>query len=164
MSQIPVLPGEWGVKTANSKVVIKKPDVRASHRTAANSFLDSVSGPFRRSALSKVLYPLTAPRSAQRADQLADSLMRELSKLGKIQRHGHLHWVKVSLERVLRSGRVVPELADTVSLTLTTRCPAKWLSLDMETGDVWVGSAAGWRRATAAEHKEAVACLERSSK
>ena len=138
----------------------KKPAVRASHRTAATAFLDAVSGPFRRSALSKVLYPLTAPRSTQRADRLADLLMRELAKLGKIQRHGHQHWVKCSKERTLRSGRTVPELADTMSLALTTHCPEKWLSLDLETGDAWAGGPTGWRRATVAERMEAVACLK----
>ena len=67
---------------------------------------------------------------------------------------------KKPVGRTLRSGRKVPELTDTMTLTLTTHCPAKWLSLDMETGDVWVGSSTGWRRATAAERQEAVFCLE----
>lgn len=62
--------------------------------------------------------------------------------------------------RTLHSGRQVPELTDTMALTLTTHCPAKWLSLDMETGEVWVGCSTGWRRATAAERQEAVLCIE----
>lgn len=62
--------------------------------------------------------------------------------------------------RTLRSGRKVPELADTMALTLTTHCPAKWLSLDMETGEAWVGCSTGWRRATGAERLEAVLCIE----
>lgn len=62
--------------------------------------------------------------------------------------------------RTLHSGRKVPELADTMALTLTTHCPAKWLSLDMETGEAWVGCSTGWRRATGAERLEAVLCIE----
>lgn len=137
----------------------KKPAVRPSHRKAMESFLDTVSGPFRRSALSQTLYPLTSPRSNQVADALADAMMKDMARDGKIQRHGHQHWIKVSRSRTLRGGRTVPELGETMSLAWSTYCPEKWLSLDMETGDVWVGSSNGWRNATAAERKEALACL-----
>lgn len=138
---------------------VSKPSIRPSQRKAAEVFLDTIEGPFRRSGLSSVLHPLTTPRSLPVAGRLADSLMREWGKAGKIQRHGHLHWVKVSKERSLLSGRTVPELADTTSLPLTTRCPGKWLSVDLETGDVWAGSSKGWRRATPAQRQEAMACL-----
>lgn len=47
----------------------------------------------------------------------------------------------------------------TTSLPLTTRCHGKWLSVDLETGDVWAGSSKGWRRATPAQRQEALACL-----
>lgn len=133
--------------------------VRKSHRKAAENFLDSVVGAFRRSALSKVLYPLTSPRSRAVADKIADILIRELVKLGKIQRHAHLHYVKISLDRRLRSGRIVPEYNEVVTLTLTTRCPEKWLSIDLETGEAWYGCASGWRQATSDERKEASTCL-----
>ena len=133
--------------------------VRDKHRLAAQSLLDSLSGPFRRSAMSNALYPLTSPRSYPAADRLAGGVMAEMAKAGRIQRHGHLHWVTVSIERTLRGGRKVPELADTVTLKLKTHCPRKWLSVDLETGDVWAGDAKGWRRATEAERKEGLACL-----
>lgn len=131
--------------------------VKDSHRKAAGAFLDSRVGVFRRSDISAVLYPLTSPRSRPKADTLADAVMRELSKAGSIQRHGHLHWIKVTGERVrkLRSGRTTPELDGVVNLSLSTHCPKKWVSVDLETGDVWVGSEAGWRRATDVERVEA---------
>lgn len=63
-----------------------KPDtriiIRDSHRKAVEKCLDGVSGPFRRSDLAKVLYPLTAPRNRNNADKLADMLISELAKKG----------------------------------------------------------------------------------
>lgn len=135
------------------------PAVKATHRKAVESVLDATDGPFRRSALSQALYALTTPRSREVADRIADKLLREMASTGRIQRHGHLHWLKVKQQRKLRSGRMVPELPETISLALTTRCPAKWFSVDLETGDVWVGTQSGWRRATAAERDEASACF-----
>lgn len=140
-------------------MVEQKPVVRASHRKAVFTVLDSVTGPFRRSTLSNALYSHTSPRSHPVADRLADALMKELSKAGVIQRHGHLHWVKVSQQRALKSGRAVPELPEVVDLRLTTRCPSKWVSVDLETGDIWVGSQTGWRRAGAEEQSDAAALL-----
>lgn len=61
--------------------------------------------------------------------------------------------------RLLCSGRTVPELAQPIELSLTTRCPDKWLSLDLETGEVWAASDKGWRRATQAQRQEAQDCL-----
>lgn len=135
------------------------PTIKAAHRKAVDAVLDALDGPFRRSVLSRVLYALTVPRSRDVADCWADKLLRELANSGRIQRHGHQHWIKVTQQRKLRSGRMVPELPETIDLVLTTRCPAKWLSMDMETGDVWAGSQSGWRRATAAERDEAIAGL-----
>lgn len=135
------------------------PAVKASHRKAVEAVLDACNGPFRRSTLSKALYVLTVPRSREVADLLADTLLRELAGASRIQRHGHQHWIKVAQQRKLCSGRTVPELSETVDLKLTTRCPAKWLSVDLETGDVWAGSQSGWRRATGAEREEAIARL-----
>ncbi len=133
--------------------------VKEAHRKAADAVLDALDGPFRRSILSKALHALTVPRSLDVANHLADKLLRELSGAGRIQRHGHQHWIKVVQQRKLRSGRSVPELPATVDLVLTTRCPAKWLTLDLETGDVWAGSQSGWRRATVAEREETIAGL-----
>lgn len=136
-----------------------KPTIRPSHRKAAEGFLDALEGPFRRSGLSAVLYPLTTPRSLSVADRLADGLMRDWATAGRIQKHGHQHWAKVLHERKLRSGRAVPELAESLTLDLITRCPDKWVSIDLETGDVWAGSSKGWKRSTATQRQEAIAAL-----
>lgn len=130
-----------------------------AHRQAAKTFLDGLEGPFRRQQLAEVLYTRISPRSRQVADKLAQSLMTEMAKNGDIARHGHLHWVRVSKRRVLRSGRPVPELSEEATLKLGTRCPEKWAAVDMETGEVWVGSRAGWSRATAAQVDEMRSCL-----
>lgn len=105
--------------------------------------------------MSKILYPLTNPRSYPKADNLADILIRDLALAGKIQRHGHLHWIKIKKDCILRCGRSVPELDGVVELSLSTHCPKKWVSIDLETGDVWVGDIKGWRRATAIELDDA---------
>ena len=130
-----------------------------THRQAAKTFLDGLEGPFRRQQLAEVLYTRISPRSRPVADKLAQALMAEMAKSGDIERHGHLHWVKVSNRRVLLSGRPVPELNEVASLKLSTRCPEKWAAVDMETGEVWVGSRTGWSRATAAQVDEMRSCL-----
>ena len=151
--------------TAQNKPAAAKLTPSAAHRRAAKAFLDSLDGVFRRSTLSKVMYPLTNPRSRPLADQLAEVLIRGLSKNGRIQRHGHLHWIKVSQSRTLMSGRTVPELDAITRLPLSTHCPGKWLSLDLETGEVWAGNQSGcWRLATPDERSEARACLEETAK
>lgn len=135
------------------------PSIKPAHRRAVEATLDAIDGPFRRSVLSQALYGHTAPRSRDVADRLADKLLRELADAGRIQRHGHQHWIKVAQQCKLRSGRMVPELPATVDLALTTRCPSKWISVDLETGDVWLGTQSGWRRAADAERNDALACL-----
>ena len=135
------------------------PPIKPSHRRAGETVLDSLAGPFRKSAISQAIYPLTVPRSREVAGQLAAKLLRELAGAGRVQRHGHQHWVKVISERTLRSGRRVPELPSVIDLALTTRCPTKWLSIDLETGELWAGSPSGWRRATEQERAEALALL-----
>lgn len=49
--------------------------------------------------------------------------------------------------RKLLDGSVVPELAVEVALPLHSRCPQKWLSVDMETGSAWVRTPDGWKAA-----------------
>ena len=115
------------------------PPIKPSHRRAVETVLDSLAGPCRKSAISQAIYPLTVPRSHEVAGQLAGKLLRELAGAGRVQRHGHQHWVKVISERTLRSGRRVPELPSVIDLALTTRCPTKWLSIDLETGELWAG-------------------------
>ena len=39
--------------------------------------------------------------------------------------------------RKLTTGEQVPELDTAVTLTIKTKCPAKWLLFDMETGEIY---------------------------
>lgn len=39
--------------------------------------------------------------------------------------------------RKLRSGRRVKDFPEEVSLTILSKCPDKWLFVDLETCDVW---------------------------
>ena len=40
-------------------------------------------------------------------------------------------------KRILVSGRKVDSLDKDFPMTITSQCPAKWLFVDLETGDVW---------------------------
>lgn len=40
--------------------------------------------------------------------------------------------------RTLINGRTVPALAEPVTLTIHTKCPEKWMLLDMETGERYI--------------------------
>ncbi|GIK74547.1 MAG: hypothetical protein BroJett021_35350 [Chloroflexota bacterium] len=140
-----------------------KTSVTPSLRKVWVVFLDSVGAkPFRRSAVSKVVYPHTNPRSLSRADALADKLIQASAKTGELVRHGHLHWMRAQKGRTLKSGRKVAELADTVDLKLATHCPGKWLAVDLETGDVWIGSRSGWKRADKEQRAEAAGVLKQA--
>lgn len=66
-------------------------------------------------------------------------------------------------ERTLRGGRVVPEQEENVMLALKTKCPDKWVVVDLETGDVWGGGMAGWTRAAEDLRSEARAVLSGGS-
>lgn len=146
--------------TTTKKTLVK---IAATHRRALRELFDRVGiTPFRRSELSELLYPITRPRSRETADTLADALLREAAKAGEIERHGHLHWMKVQAQRKLRSGRTVPELAEVATIELNTRCPGKWAAVDLETGEVWAGSADGWKRANAGILGEVRDCVTRS--
>lgn len=142
-----------------------KPDVRITPaiRCAWMRFLMDIAGnkPFRRSALSKTLYPLTNPRSRQKADAIADKLIQMAAKAGEIIRHGHLHWMRAEKGRTLLSRRRVAEYPDKIDLRLTTHCPGKWVAVDLETGDVFIGSRAGWKRADRQHRKEAAKVVKK---
>lgn len=60
-------------------------------------------------------------------------------------------------DRTLLSGRKVPELPAPVTLPLESRCPEKWLAVDLQTGDIWRRGGEGWRRATAEQLAELAA-------
>ncbi len=133
-------------------------------RAAFASLLDRVgTSPFRRQDLQELIYPMTKPRNRDRANVLADGLIREAAKAGKVVRHGHLHWVKVQSVRTLRSGREVPEQPEVAELKLSTRVPDKWVAVDLETGEAWVGTTEGWARASRERTAEAVKCLGMTS-
>ena len=50
--------------------------------------------------------------------------------------------------RTLRSGRTVACEKEVRTVSLQTRCPAKWALVDLETGDVWVDDAGMLKRAS----------------
>ncbi len=39
--------------------------------------------------------------------------------------------------RNLKNGTAAPELTEAQTLTIKTKCPQKWLLIDMETGEVY---------------------------
>lgn len=54
----------------------------------------------------------------------------------------------VGLTRKLRpDGKVVPCLPAPASIALNTACPAKWIMVDMETGELWSPDGTGFVRA-----------------
>lgn len=148
---------EWIASMATTS---SAPKVRATHRQAAQAFLNEQGSPFRRQQLADTLYPRTSPRSRPVADKLAQTIMVAWAKAGDIERHGHLHWVRVSKKRNLRSGRAVPELSELSQLNVDTWCPEKWAAVDMETGQVWIGSRDGWRQSTKAQATEVIMCMD----
>lgn len=42
-------------------------------------------------------------------------------------------------ERKLLNGEIVKELENPVTLTVYTKCPEKWLLIDLETGERYTG-------------------------
>lgn len=40
-------------------------------------------------------------------------------------------------KRVLISGRKVDQLEEEFPMTISSKCPDKWLFVDLETGDIW---------------------------
>jgi hypothetical protein len=134
---------------------------RATRQRLAGTFLDAQVGRFRRSDLASFLYPTTAPRSLARADELAASAIAEWSKAGKIIKAGHVHWIAIAQsERLLKSGRKVKEEPIAVSLPIQSRCPSKWVAVDLETGTVYRGTKDGWKGAGNLEITEAKTILD----
>ena len=52
--------------------------------------------------------------------------------------------------RTLQSGEAVPELEAAKILTVKTKCPEKWMLVDLETGERYIGYAtdgpSDWRK------------------
>jgi hypothetical protein len=139
--------------------------VSVAHRRIVDRFLEERGDkPFRRQDVAEALYPHIRPRAMGNATALADTFMQQLQRAGRLVKAGHIHWrLVVPTERTLKSGRQVREHADAQQLTLTTRCPQKWVAVDLETGDVWAGSAEGWARATSALAVEAATVLGKAA-
>lgn len=134
------------------------------HRHALVQVIDEFGeGRFRRSDLSARIYPMTSPRSRQRADAISDRVLRDAAARGMIRREGHQHWIKVGQGRRLVDGSVVAELPASKALALETKCPEKWLAVDLETGDVWRGTTKGWKRFPG-DHRGAISALIGKSK
>ncbi len=139
--------------------------INANHRKAFEHLLETKgTEQFRRSDLAKTIYPLTNPRSRERSEDIATALIHEAAQGGRLQRRGHLHWVRVESGRTLKSGRTVPELDKLIDLTITTRCTGKWACVDLETGEVWVPDAAGrWKRPDQAALAEVKTALSKTN-
>jgi hypothetical protein len=117
--------------------------------------------PFRRQDVAELMYPLTSPRNRDAARDLADTAIQQARRDGKLVKAGHVHWKQLTVpERVLASGRVVRETPEPTRLTLETRCPGKWVALDLETGDIWAGTPKGWTRAPYSAIDEARTALD----
>lgn len=133
---------------------VRKSTVRASAASdACDGLLSSAKGKrFRLSDLSVLVYPFTSPRSHQAAAEHARKLIAAAAKVGRVKRHGHLHWgaVEISAGRTLRDGRVVSVIEGTHKLSITTHAVGKWAAVDLETGEVYEGSATGWKQASPA--------------
>ena len=112
------------------------------------SFTEAVGPqPFRLSALTKLLYPKTNPRSRDRAQRIAARLIQRAYKAGEIGRQGHLHWIRLTRGRRLKSGRTAPEHAGLHRLQVQTHCPEKYVLVDLETACLWQGTPRSWVRA-----------------
>ncbi len=144
---------------AQSHTEAAKLRITKRHSVIVDAFLDKRVTPFRRSDLARLLYVATNPRSEKRADELAAIAIKDLAKAGRIVRHGHLHWAIPKLDRTLLSGRNMAVQEKPVHLPIHSKTPEKWVSVDLQTGDVWAGSLSGWKRAGAEPRQEALAIL-----
>lgn len=52
-------------------------------------------------------------------------------------------------QRTLLNGAKVESHDHVRRLTINTKAPRKWVAVDTETGEMWVGSNDGWQRADA---------------
>jgi hypothetical protein len=139
--------------------------ISAAHQRVIDRFIEAQgSKPFRRQDVADALYPHIRPRVMGNARVVADKAMQSLQRDRRIIKAGHVHWsLVVPTERTLKCGRVVPEHKDVQQLTLSTHCPQKWAAVDLETGDVWVGSDEGWKHASSAVAGEVAAVIATSA-
>lgn len=92
------------------------------------------------------------PEQRELAAKAAERFMKDARKAEKLVKSGHLHWRFSGVEdrtRKLIDGRIVADGPENVILSLESRCPTKWLSVDLESGSVWQADETGhWTRAT----------------
>lgn len=103
---------------------------------------------FRRSDLAKFVadsnktfFRGIRPNSPS-ATRIAEDLIHDAVKQGTVIKAGHVHWAlaKRQEKRTLHSGRVLSCVPEPKLLQITTRCPDKFLLVDLETGEAWHGS------------------------
>lgn len=105
--------------------------------------------PFRRSDVADALVRSIRPRDPRRATALADVAIRALVTSGLVTRQGRMHYRRVTRARTLRDGTRIPE-GELATLDIRTRVPSKRVSVDLETGQLYRGTASGWDRADSA--------------
>ena len=69
---------------------------------------------------------------------------------------------KAGRGRRLVDGSMVAEYRIAQPLVLDTKCPEKWVAVDLETGNVWRGSTKGWKRLAGRQHQAISASMARS--
>jgi hypothetical protein len=57
---------------------------------------------------------------------------------------GEVIWMR---QRTLLNGAKVESHEHVRRLSINTKAPRKWVAVDTETGELWVGSEQGWERA-----------------
>lgn len=149
-----------GIASSASKA--KPTSVTPANERVFKQFMEEQGDkPFRRQDIAEAVYKTMKPRVMANALRIADIFLNRLKASGALVKAGHIHWrVSVLTERTLKSGRTVPSATEgTTDLKVTTLCPKKWVSLDLETGDVWEGSSKGWTRASPVVRNEAKSIL-----
>lgn len=142
------------------------PKVTQKHRDALFSVIDQFDGKaFRRGDLATWIHPLTRPRSWPMADVLAHQVLKDAVKAGQISQRGEAYMASpaVSGSRSLIGGGVAAEFKMSQKLGLDTKCPGKWVSIDLETGHIWMGTELGWRQASAEQRRRAEAALKKAA-
>ncbi|MFK4705584.1 hypothetical protein ABIC83_002423 [Roseateles asaccharophilus] len=142
------------------------PKVTQKHRDALSSVIDQFDGkPFRRGDLATWIHPLTKPRSWPLADMLASLVLKEAVTAGQVSQNGEAYVPSAAVNgsRPLIGGGVAAEFKREQKLDIGTKCPGKWVSIDLETGDIWMGTELGWRQANAEQRRRAEAALKKAA-
>ncbi|MBU9200151.1 hypothetical protein KTD31_01870 [Burkholderia multivorans] len=103
---------------------------------------------FRRRDLAEVIQALPRLRyTSNTAAEIADHIIRHARKADLLEKTGSVYWQfrspKAIATRTLAGGAKVPELPTPVKLTVESRCPRKWVLVDLETGSVYGATETG---------------------